>query len=103
MFMLEIILGTLFKIGYGEGLIGIDKLVAEVNKGINNYATNAEYAGYYAASGAPHAVTAAVRAACDAEIKGMALYDYIAIRSKYSKITADICRKYLPFEIWKIK
>jgi len=67
-------------------------------------AANAAYAAYAAAN----AAAAAAANAADAADAAAAAYDAYAAtnaaaRKKNQKLTADICRKYLPIEIWNIK
>jgi hypothetical protein len=64
-------------IAFGEGRISRDEL---------NAAASAASAAYAAASAAYAAASAA----------------YAAARKENQRLTADICRKYLPIEIWNI-
>ena len=74
----------------------------------NNLATdeelNAAYADAYAAyAAAADAADAAADYAAYADAYAAYAADYAAARTKNQKETADICRKYLPIEIWNIK
>ena len=65
----------------------------------NDYAA---CAAYYAAADADDAATYAARA--DAAATYAARADAAAVaRQENQQLTADICRKYLPIEIWNIK
>jgi hypothetical protein len=71
-------------IAFGEGLITREELKAA-----------------YAAAAAVDAYDAAAAAAVDAYAAAAAAY--AAARTKNQQATADICRKYLPIEIWNIQ
>jgi len=59
---------------------------------------DAAYAAAYAAACSSYAAAAVAAYAADA-----AAYAYAAAKEKNKQETADICRKYLPIEIWNIK
>ena len=75
-------------IKYGEGKCELDELnKAAADAESAAYADAASYAASYAASVAYAAAAAS----------------YAAARKENQQLTADICRQYLPFEIWNIK
>jgi len=88
-------------IAFGEGKISREELdeaadaAADAARAAAYYAAAYDYAAcaaYYAAADADDAATYAARA------------DAAAVaRQENQQLTADICRKYLPIEIWNIK
>ena len=109
-------------IAFGEGKISKEELddaaayaasAADISAIAANSVDAAYYAAraaYYAASAAYYAAYAAAYAAGNAAYAAYAaVYAYAAAESAYSareenqKLTADICRKYLPIEIWNIE
>ena len=84
-------------IAFGEG-----KATREELNAADAYAYTASAAAYAAsASAAAYAASAADAAAYAASAAAYAAS--AAERTKNRQLTADICRKYLPFEVWNIK
>jgi hypothetical protein len=91
-------------IAFGEGKISRDELDA---------AASAAYAAAYAAASAAAYAAAAADAAyaayASASAASAAAYDAAyaafaaAAKKENQQLTADICRKYLPIEVWNIK
>jgi hypothetical protein len=97
-------------IAYGEGKID-DKELADAAYAayVAAYAdaTAAAYAAaaaaaYTTATYAANATNAAAYNAADAATAADAAAAYVVARAENRKITAEICRKYLPIEIWNI-
>jgi len=89
-------------ISYGEGKVTIEVLKAAVYAADDAYAV---YAAVYAAD-ALDAANAAVYAADALDAANAAVYaaDAAGAAKKANQLqTADICRKYLPIEIWNVK
>ena len=92
-------------IAFGEGKISRDELdaaadayVAYVAYAVSAAADDAAYAAYDAAGdGTYAAVGAAYAAAASAAANAAA-----AAKKENQQLTADICRKYLPIEVWNI-
>ena len=82
-------------IAFGEGKITKE----ELNAAAYAYAATAVDAADYAAYAAAAAAYAAYAAAYDAA----AAAAYADAKKENQKQTADICRKYLPIELWNIK
>jgi hypothetical protein len=78
-------------IAFGEGRISREELDAAASAASAAYA--AAYAAYAAAAANANAASAAYAAASAA---------YAAARKENQRLTADICRKYLPIEIWNL-
>ena len=91
-------------IAYGEGKID-DKELADAGYAAA-YAANAYAAAYATATAAAYAAAATTAAdAYDAYIAAAdaaAAADDDTAASENQRLTADICRKYLPIEIWNI-
>ena len=81
-------------IAFGEGKISREKLN-----------TSAYAAADYAAAAAAYADYAAAYAAADyaAAAAAYAAYAAYVAKKEIQQLTADICRKYLPIEVWNIK
>jgi hypothetical protein len=109
-------------IAFGEGLITREELKAAYAAAdyaaaayaaadayaaaADAYAAAAADADAYAAAAAADAYAAAAdayAAAADAYAAAAAAAAYAAARTKNQQATADICRKYLPIEIWNIQ
>ncbi len=99
-------------IKYGEGKATRKQLDDAYDAAAAAYAAYAAYdaaAAAYAAYAADAAAdtaayaTAAAAAATAAANAADTAAAYAAARKKNQKLTADICRKYLPIEIWNIK
>jgi len=97
-------------ISYGEGKVTIEVLNAAY-AATAAYAADAAYAAAAYAAYAAYAATAAADAAAyayaatgaAAAYSAYAAYDYdYAAKKANQKLTADICRQYLPIEIWNI-
>ena len=95
-------------IAFGEGKASREELAAAADAAYAAYASAADayaayaaadayaaYAAYAAASAADAAASAADASAADASADASA-------RKENEQLTADICRKYLPIEIWNI-
>ena len=95
-------------IAFGEGKISRDELDAAVAYAdYAAYADAADAADYYAAFAASAAYAdaadaAAAFAAADAAAVDAAIA-FGAAKKENQQLTADICRKYLPIEVWNIK
>jgi hypothetical protein len=85
-------------IAFGEGKATKEELI------IAYFAATAVYASY-ASYDVVHAVVYAVYISYAANAANAAAYaaNAAASKEKNQRQTADICRKYLPFEIWEIK
>ena len=82
-------------IAYGEGRATKEELAAAASYAASDAASYAAAAAYAAAYAASYAASdAASYAASDAASD--------AARKANQRLTADICRKYLPIEIWNI-
>jgi hypothetical protein len=114
-------------IAFGEGKISREELDAAcgaAGRASWDAADGAARAAYYASNGAARAVTAAAAAysaayaagaagaaawaaSADAAAASAIVYDaavaYCSTYKENQKLTADICRKYLPIEIWNIQ
>ena len=94
-------------IAFGEGKISRDELDAAVAYAdYAAYADAADAADYYAAFAASAAYAdaadaAAAFAAADAAAVDAAIA-FGAAKKENQQLTADICRKYLPIEVWNI-
>ena len=80
-------------IAFGEGKISRDELDASASAADDAYAD-----AIYAAAAADAAYAAYVAFDADA-----AAADFAAAKKENQQLTADICRKYLPIEVWNIK
>jgi len=89
-------------IAFGEGKISRDELdAADASDGaayaaVSAAADDAAYAAYDAAAGGTYAAVGAAYAAYAAASSDDA-------KKENQQLTADICRKYLPIEVWNIK
>lgn len=102
-------------ISFGEGNATRDELnAAAITAYDAAYAAadaSAAYAAYAASAASSYAYAAAYSSAANAAYAASADYayaaanaaaDYDAARKANQQLTADICRKYLPIEIWNI-
>jgi hypothetical protein len=97
-------------IAFGEGRASIEELNAAYNAAYAAYAYaavaayNAAYAAYaYTDGAAAYAYAAgAAAAAAYAYADAVTAYTDGAAKKENQKLTADICRKYLPIEIWNV-
>jgi len=104
-------------IAFGEGKISREKLNTSAYAAADYAAAAAAYADYaaayaaaaasaaaaaaYTASAAAYAASAAAASDAAAYV-AYAAYAYAA-KKENQQLTADICRKYLPIEVWNIK
>ena len=84
-------------IAYGEGKITKEELNAAAYAYAATAAAAADYAAYAAADATAYAADYAAYAAATAAAA------YADAKKENQKQTADICRKYLPIELWNIK
>ena len=84
-------------IAYGEGKITKEKLDTAA------YAADAAAFAAYVAAAASYAVSYAAYAAAYAAADAAFAADAYAANKENQQQTADICRKYLPIELWNIK
>ena len=97
-------------IAFGEGKATRGELDAAADAARVARVARAAYAAYaaYAASDAADAAYAAYAAAADADAAYAAYAAYAAsdaaasAKKQNQKLTADICRKYLPLELWDL-
>jgi len=102
-------------IAFGEGKINRDELDKAAAASAASYAAYAAYAASYAAYAASYAATAASAASYDdyaATAASAASYDDYAAGDDYSAAdaarkqseleTSNICKEYLPIEIWRL-
>ena len=82
-------------IAFGEGKISREELNTSAA------AASAAAAAAYTASAAAYAASAAAASDAAAYV-AYAAYAYAA-KKENQQLTADICRKYLPIEVWNIK
>ena len=96
------ITGVDVAIAFGEGKATREELSAAAADA--NAAADAAYAATYAATYAADAATYAATYAADAAAGAAAAATYADANAKKEnqQLTADICRKYLPIEIWNI-
>jgi hypothetical protein len=92
-------------IAFGEGRATIEELNAAASdaKDAATYPARAGYAAYYAANAASHADSVAYHAGFATGVaSGVATDAAFAAEKENQKLTADVCRKYLPIEIWNV-
>ena len=100
-------------IAFGEGKISRDELDASASAATAAaYAATdaayaaaafASYAAYAAYADAADAASAAAAFAADDAAAAYAATAFAAAKKENQQLTADICRKYLPIEVWNIK
>ena len=93
-------------IAYGEGKISREELDAAASAAYAAYVYDAAYAAYDAAGDGTYAAVgaayAAASAAADSAAYANAAANAAAAKKENQQLTADICRKYLPIEVWNI-
>jgi len=91
-------------IAFGEGKISRDELdAADAAAFAASASAAAAYASAASAASAAYAAYAAAYAAAAASDDAYAAYVADAAKKENQQLTADICRKYLPIEVWNIK
>jgi len=91
-------------IAFGEGKISRDELdAADAAAFAASASAAAAYADAASAASAAYAAYAAAYAAAAASDDAYAAYVADAAKKENQQLTADICRKYLPIEVWNIK
>jgi len=91
-------------IAFGEGKISRDELdAADAAAFASAASADAAYADAASAASAAYAAYAAAYAAAAASDDAYAAYVADAAKKENQQLTADICRKYLPIEVWNTK